>query len=244
MRIKLSKQNWRLVGQKMGWLKRAQITTDYAAGVKNTGAAESIGVRMGQPQAMESIDEFNNKGNVDDGIDDNIKEDFMSQNKNISLHQGLLTDVQFELLSDIDHGIQVLFQTTDPKFWNINNGIIAEKYFGSIKGTTDLTGYNSGPITVESFEDALKTWWNIDSKIKRGLSHNSQNISPRDQGIINNKYTEAQLRRFEKAVAERRQKLESTKALVRNAFRTHMAGKPQLENTEGLNLDFTGNVKL
>ena len=239
MRIKLSKQNWRLVGQKMGWLKRAQITTDYAAGVKNTGAAESIGVRMGQPQAMESIDEFNNKGNVDGGIDDNIKEDFMSQNKNISLHQGLLTDVQFELLSDIDHGIQILFGLTDPKLWNLNNGEIVEKYLGS----KDNNDNRSGPITVESFEDALKTWWNIDSKIKRGLSHNSQNISPRDQGIINNKYTEAQLRRFEKSVAERRQKLESTKALVRNTFRTYMAGKPQLENTNRFNLD-NGPVKL
>ena len=33
MRIKLSKQNWRLVGQKMGWLKRAQIETNNGAGV-------------------------------------------------------------------------------------------------------------------------------------------------------------------------------------------------------------------
>lgn len=31
--------------------------------------------------------------------------------------------------------------------------------------------------------------------------------------------------------------------LVINAFRTHMAGKPQMKNTEGLNLD-TGDVKL
>ena len=29
MRIKLSKQNWRLVGQKMGWLKRAQVDLQH-----------------------------------------------------------------------------------------------------------------------------------------------------------------------------------------------------------------------
>ena len=142
-------------------------------------------------------------------------------------------------MSDIDHGIQILFGLTDPKLWNLNNGEIVEKYLGS----KDNNDNRSGPITVESFEDALKTWWNIDSKIKRGLSHNSQNISPRDQGIINNKYTEAQLRRFEKAVAERRQKLESTKALVRNTFRTFMAGKPQIQNNEGLDFG-NGDVKL
>ena len=235
MRIKLSKQNWRLVGQKMGWLKRAQIETNNGTGVGSTGAAEAMG--MGKDKITPGS-LGNNKGKVDGGIDDNIKEDFMYQNKNISLHQGLLTDVQFELLSDIDHGIQILFGLTDPKLWNLNNGEIVEKYLGS----KDNNDNRSGPITVESFEDALKTWWNIDSKIKRGLSHNSQNISPRDQGIINNKYTEAQLRRFEKAVAERRQKLESIKGLVRNAFRTSMAGKPQIQNNEGL--DFTGDVKL
>ena len=227
MRIKLSKQNWRLVGQKMGWLKRAQIETNNGAGVGSTGAAEAMG--MGKDKITPgSLD--GNTGNVDEGMKYN-ETPFHDSRSNIRRDQGLLTDVQKNILSDIDNGIQVLFQTTDPKFYNINNGIIAEKYFGSIKGTTDLTGYNSGPITVESMEDGLKNWWHIDKKLEQGRNK-----------LQTNNYTPAQLQRFEKAVAERRQKLESIKGLVRNAFRTYMAGKPQIQNTGGL--DFTGNVKL
>ena len=232
MRIKLSKQNWRLVGQKMGWLKRAQIETNNGAGVGSTGAAEAMGMGKDKitPNALYDGARGKNKGNVDEGMKYN-ETPFHDSRSNIRRDQGLLTDVQKNILSDIDNGIQVLFQTTDPKFYNINNGIIAEKYFGSIKGTTDLTGYNSGPITVESMEDGLKNWWHIDKKLEQGRNK-----------LQTNNYTPAQLQRFEKAVAERRQKLESAKGLVRNAFRTYMAGKGQIQNTGGL--DFTGNVKL
>ena len=118
MRIKLSKQNWRLVGQKMGWLKRAQITTDYAAGVKNTGAAESIGVRMGQPQAMESINEFNNKGNVDEGKMKYNETPFPDSKINIRRDQGLLTEVQSEILKEIDRAISNMNYYGDIKIWS------------------------------------------------------------------------------------------------------------------------------
>ena len=44
MRIKLSKQNWRLVGNKMGWLKRAQVagnpTLPAAPGAPGAGKAK------------------------------------------------------------------------------------------------------------------------------------------------------------------------------------------------------------
>ena len=236
MRIKLSKQNWRLVGQKMGWLKRAQITTDYAAGVKNTGAAESIGVRMGQPQAMESIDEFNNKGNVDEGMKYN-ETPFHDSKSNIRRDQGLLTEAQSELLKDIDSDIKSLFWYVKP---SEHSKYYIEQYFGSIK---DKNGNRSGPVTAESLEEALKNWGAIDKKLEQGRNKEyGVNYHKNGQRQTYNNYTPAQLQRFEKGIAERRQKLESTKGLVRNAFLASMAGKPQIQNNEGL--DFTGDVKL
>ena len=244
MRIKLSKQHWRLVGQKMGWLKRAQIETTTAAGAKSTGAAEAMGLdkEKGNYDAMETNDAV--RGREDNGIDYNNSDPGGHRNDrpNIKLHQGLLTDVQVEQLSQIDYAIEKLFQFIDATEWTNKN------YMETVFGSTlrDEYGNRSGPITAESFEATLEgTSRRIQRYIQRGLNRNAEKTSdtPQDKGrIIQNLYTPAQLQRFEKAGAERLQKLESIKPLIRNAFRTYMAGKPQIQNTGGL--DFTGNVKL
>ena len=245
MRIKLSKQNWRLVGQKMGWLKRAQIETG-AGGVTSTGAAEAMGMGKDKitPESLKS-----NTGNVDEGMEYNESR-FESRDKNIRRGQGLLTEVQVNVLKDIDEYISVLYQYINPKNWKSPTTSDAiYSWFGSIK---DQSGNRSGPITSESVEDALKNWGDptLESDIAKGrnkdyisdvyTSNYSQNWNSKRE--LYNNYTPAQLQRFEKGVAERLQKIESLKGLVRNAFRTFMADKPQMGNTGGL--DFTGNVKL
>ena len=233
MRIKLSKQNWRLVGQKMGWLKRAQIETNNGTGVGSTGAAEAMG--MGKDKITPgSLD--GNKGNVDEGMKYN-ETPFHDSKSNIRLDQGLLTEAQSELLKDIDSDIKSLFWYVKP---SEHSKYYIEQYFGSIK---DKNGNRSGPVTAESLEEALKNWGAIDKKLEQGRNKEyGVNYHKNGQRQTYNNYTPAQLQRFEKGIAERRQKLESIKGLVRNAFRTSMAGKPQIQNNEGL--DFTGDVKL
>lgn len=240
MRIKLSKQNWRLVGQKMGWLKRAQITTDYAAGVGSTGAAEAMGMGKDKitPESLKS-----NKGNVDEGMKYNETPFNLNDQPNIRLDQGLLTDYQSDQLKNIDEKTNYLsYFITKKDFDSMDQA--ASRHFGSIK---DQNGNRSGPITVESLEDSLKNWGDIDLSIKNGrdknASHGYGDYSGNVTRTVQNKYTPAQLQRFEKGVAERLQKLERIKGLVRNAFRTSMAGKPQIQNTDRFNLD-TGDVKL
>ena len=234
MRIKLSKQNWRLVGQKMGWLKRAQIETG-AGGVTSTGAAEAMG--MGKDKITPgSLD--GNKGNVDGGMKYN-ETPFPDSKSNIRLDQGLLTEAQSELLKDIDSDIKTLFWYVKP---SEHSKHYIEQYFGSIK---DKNGNRSGPVTAESLEEALKNWGAIDKKLEQGRNKEygvNYHSGGQSRQTYNN-YTPAQLQRFEKGIAERRQKLEGTKGLVRNAFLASMAGKPQLENADRFNLD-TGDVKL
>ena len=239
MRIKLSKQNWRLVGQKMGWLKRAQIETNNGAGVGSTGAAEAMGLGKGKitPGSLKS-----NKGKVDEGMKYNETPFNTNDQPNIRLDQGLLTDYQSDMLKHIDEKTNYLsYFITKKDFDSMDQA--ASGYFGSIK---DQNGNRSGPITVESLEDSLKNWGAIDLSIKNGrdknAGHGYGDYSGNVTRTVQNNYTPAQLQRFEKAVAERRQKLERTKGLVRNAFLASMAGKPQIQNTGGL--DFTGNVKL
>ena len=240
MRIKLSKQNWRLVGQKMGWLKRAQIETNNGAGVGSTGAAEAMGMGKDKitPNALGK-----DTGNVDEGKIYYNNSPYSNPRNNIRRDQGLLTGVQVEILHEIDSAIDVMNYYGDIRIWSAEHNYeknYINNSFGSIK---DGLRRRSGPVTFESLEEALESWpmpWHtIDEKLEEG--RNKLRRTDNELRSINN-YTPAQLQRFEKAVAERRQKLESAKGLVRNAFRTYMAGKGQIQNTGGL--DFTGNVEL
>lgn len=203
MRIKLNKSDWRLVGQKMGWLKRAQITTNNVAGVGSTGAAGAMGIGPGK---------------ITPG----------SLGQNTGKVQELLTGVQVEILKEIDRAISNMNYYGDIKIWSAMHNYTEHNYternhieetFGSIRNENNR---RSGPVTFESLEEALESWPmplnNIDEKLEQGRNK-----------IQTNNYTPAQLQRFEKAVAERRQKLESAKVLVRNAFRTFMASKGQIQ---------------
>ena len=249
MRIKLSKQNWRLVGQKMGWLKRAQITTnnsyplDNGAGVGSTGAAEAMEAMGIGPDKITPNALGKDTGNVDEGKMKYNNSPYSNPRNNIRRDQGLLTGVQSEILHEIDSGINNMNYYGSIRIWSAEHNY-KENYinasFGSIK---DGLRRRSGPVTFESLEEALESWpmpWHtIDEKLDQG--RNKLRRTDNELRSINN-YTPAQLQLFEKSVAERRQKLESAKGLVRNAFRTYMASKPQIQNTGGL--DFTGNVKL
>jgi len=115
MRIKLSKQNWRLVGQKMGWLKRAQLETG-AGGVTSTGAMEAMGLGKDKitPGSLGQ-----DTGNVNiHGMDKGIKEftkDLIPITTPEPLQLKLTGQFTFEMfnslrnLKDMNEGLQYLY---------------------------------------------------------------------------------------------------------------------------------------
>lgn len=200
MRIKLSKQNWRLVGQKMGWLKRAQITTG-AGGVTSTGAAEAMGLdkEKADYDSMETNDEV--RGRVDNGM--KYKESPFDPNSNIRLHQGIFTDSQYKTLGELS---------------GMNN--IYLQYIEAESDWKDLWFRFSNKKENPTIDDLRKGFRSDIYYFQKMYNDTRMADAQKSPG--------AQSARFEGAFNAGMKKLQGTMKLVENAFLSYIAkGKPQ-----------------